>query len=681
MPRLERDVTVDQRVPEREIPLLMRAAEALLLAAYDEQAVLATAANLLGEHFGYGRRHVLLYHKGTDELVMGYAAGDGADDPQVLGWRRKIGEGLSGIAAKTRRIVNVGDLEADDRVILIERGQASRICVPIVVRDELLGVLVLESPERNAFSAWDEELLTAFSEIMALALIHARADRRRQTDIVQLHVVSEVASAAARLDLDASLQAAAEGFQEATTSSSTTIYLWDEAGSKLSIARMTLDPRHFPGDYEKRARAMPLALGEGLAGWAAQQRRPLLIDDVQNDPRARPVAEVSLESRSAIVIPLVVDERLLGVIRAIKMGTASYTQEHFRFAQTLASQIALLIAAAKARADERARFKEMSALHSISRTLTEATRLGDVLSRLVEGAARLTDAEGGLIWRLDDQGNFFLAASSGLPAEKVAERPPDPHSSLSSQIMASGRPVRIADIRSRSRGRWPELVPGMRALLGIPLRSEGRAHGSLIVVHSRIDHFTPDHERILEVVAAQGTAAIARAAALEEAERLAITDALTGLYNTRYFTERLAAEIERAKRYGRALALLIVDSDALKLVNDQQGHAAGNELLVALARSIRSCTRGSDLIARFGGDEFVILQPETSLASAVAVAERIRQAAYAAADAAGVERSVSVGVAVSPDHAGDGASLFEQADAALYRAKKLGKNRVMAASD
>src|SRR5207248_2810771 len=110
-------------------------------------------------------------HKAADELVMGHAAGPGADDPDVLGWRRKLGEGLSGIAAETRQLVNVGDLPSDDRAVRIGKGQTSRICVPMVVRDELLGVVVVESPERDAFDERDEELLTAFSQVTALALI------------------------------------------------------------------------------------------------------------------------------------------------------------------------------------------------------------------------------------------------------------------------------------------------------------------------------------------------------------------------------------------------------------------------------------------------------------------------------------------------------------------------------
>lgn len=104
----------------------MRATEALLLAAHDEDAVLRTATDLLGEHFGYGARAILLYDKTADELVLARAAGPGADDPATRAWRRKLGEGLSGVAARTRELVNVGDLWADPRTVWIGPGQASR---------------------------------------------------------------------------------------------------------------------------------------------------------------------------------------------------------------------------------------------------------------------------------------------------------------------------------------------------------------------------------------------------------------------------------------------------------------------------------------------------------------------------------------------------------------------------
>jgi diguanylate cyclase (GGDEF)-like protein len=666
---------------EREVPLIMRATEALLLAAYDEEAVLAAAVSLLGDHFGYGARYVLLYDRQRDELAVAHAAGTGADRPEVKAFRTKLGQGLTGIAAQTRAIVNVGDVRRDPRYLSVIAECRSEICVPLVVRDELLGVIAIESPQERAFGTRDEELLTAFSHVAALALIHARADQRRRKDIAELQAVNDVATAAASLDLDSSLRAAVEGFQKVTTSDSTAIYLWNEAEGKLTLGTLTFDPQYYPSDYESRVRERPLALGEGMVGWAAEQRRAAMIDDVAKDPRPQPVTGVPLESKSAIVIPLVVEDRLFGVIRAVKMGVGSYSVDQYRFAQTLANQVALLLAAAKAHREQSRRIVELSALHEVSRRLSDASRLSEVLSYVLDGAIGLAGAEAGLIWRLDDEDRFFLAASHNLPAEKIREHPPEHADSVSRRILATGRPLRIPDVQPLKKAAWPRLVPHLHGMLALPLRSEGRSYGTLLLLHSAVDHFRPEHERLLEVLAAQGAAAIARADALEEAQRLAITDPLTGLYNTRYFSARLAAEIQRAQRYGHELALLIVDSDALKLVNDRLGHAAGNELLVSLARTIRLQVRASDLVARFGGDEFVILQPETGVDPARATAERIRASAYAASDAAGVERSVSVGVATFPAAAADPEALFSAADDALYRAKREGKDRVRVAGE
>jgi diguanylate cyclase (GGDEF)-like protein len=413
--------TIDPRARERDVPLLLRATEALLLAAHDEQAVLATAARL-----------------------------------------------------------------------------------------------------REAVGERDDDAARALSRLTELVLLHARADERRRDTIAELRTVNEVAVAAAALDLDGALRAATEGFQRCTTSDSTAIYLWDEASERLVLGKLTFDPQYYPGDYEERVRSQPLRLGEGMVGWAAEHREAAMIDDVAKDPRPQAVAGVPLSSKAAIVIPLVVEDRLLGVIRAVKMGVGTYSQDQFRFAQTLGAQLALLLATAQANR--------------------------------------------------------------------------------------------------------------------------------------------------------------ARATALEEAQRLASTDALTGLFNARYLKGRIEEEVARAERYGHELALLIVDSDALKRVNDRLGHAAGNGLLVDLASAIRAHVRSTDLVARFGGDEFVVLMPETKIDAALVTAERIRAAAYTAAGAAGVERSVSVGAATYPRSAASADELFQRADSALYEAKRAGKNRVMAAA-
>ncbi len=162
-----------------------------------------------------------------------------------------------------------------------------------------------------------------------------------------------------------------------------------------------------------------------------------------------------------------------------------------------------------------------------------------------------------------------------------------------------------------------------------------------------------------------------------------MTDELTGAYNGRHFRARLHEEIARAKRGDRPLALLVIDSDSLKDVNDRFGHDAGNLHLVAIAQAVHTHVRTSDVVARFGGDEFLVLQPDATPEAAAAVAERIRVAVAAAtvtaADGSRVSGTVSIGVAGYPRSASDEDSLFKSADSALYDAKRHGKDRVFIA--
>jgi len=501
-----------------ELSLLMRAAETLLNAATDEASVLTEATELLGDQFGYAMRYLLMYDASRDELYAGAAAGEGSDDPSVQAYRMPTTRGLTGVAARTRSIVNVGDVSADPRYISVAPSCRSEMCVPLIARGDLIGVLTVQSPKTDAFSLQDERLLSAFAGLVSLALMHAREHTARRSDIAELQAVNEVARHAAQLDRDGTLQTVVDAFQRVTTADSTAVFLWDEYTQWLEVATMVYDARYYPTDYEETVRDRKVKLGEGIVGWTAEHREPALISDAMADPRVIPVSGVPLDRKSAIVVPLVADQRLLGVIRAVKMGVNAFTAEHYRFAQTLASQASLAISAAAA------------------------------------------------------------------------------------------------------------------------------------------------HEAV---------------------RRLSVTDELTGVYNGRHFRARLHEEIERAKRSGRPLSLLVIDSDSLKDMNDRFGHEAGNRHLVAIAQAVQAHVRTSDVVARFGGDEFLVLQPDATPEAAALVAERIRVAVAAAtvvaADSAHVGGTVSIGVAGYPRSASEEDSLFRSADAALYDAKRHGKDRVFIA--
>ena len=163
---------------------------------------------------------------------------------------------------------------------------------------------------------------------------------------------------------------------------------------------------------------------------------------------------------------------------------------------------------------------------------------------------------------------------------------------------------------------------------------------------------------------------------LDSCEEAAFTDHLTGLANRRRFERQLEREVERTARYGHPFCLLLLDIDNFKLVNDTHGHEAGDEVITRIAKVLREGTRGIDLAARVGGEEFGILLTETSLNSAVEVAERLRINIREAVPLNLAPVTASFGVAECPSCADNARALMAVADAALYRAKRLGRDRV-----
>jgi diguanylate cyclase (GGDEF)-like protein len=170
--------------------------------------------------------------------------------------------------------------------------------------------------------------------------------------------------------------------------------------------------------------------------------------------------------------------------------------------------------------------------------------------------------------------------------------------------------------------------------------------------------------------------------AADELRRLAITDELTGLFNRRHFLHVIERELGRFERYGRPLSLVMLDIDHFKRVNDQFGHAAGDVVLKSIAQSCRKALRGTDAIARIGGEEFAVVTCETPLAEAAAVAERIRQDIAAVPipyDAQHLTITVSLGVAEAGPQRQTINDILEAADRALYEGKTRGRNCVVAA--
>ena len=221
---------------------------------------------------------------------------------------------------------------------------------------------------------------------------------------------------------------------------------------------------------------------------------------------------------------------------------------------------------------------------------------------------------------------------------------------------------------------------GLGALRILPLVAGDRILGTLVAGARRRGALGEDAVRMLEVLAIQAAQAVLRAQLFEQTERLATTDALTGLANRRTFQARAAQALAQARRYGRACAVLVTDIDHFKAVNDTYGHPAGDVVLKGVAQMLREQARDTDVVARYGGEEFAVVMPETDLRGAQVIAERLREAVAARVfptELGPVRATLSAGLAAAPLDGTEVDALVQAADQCLYQAKRQGRNRVV----
>jgi diguanylate cyclase (GGDEF)-like protein len=228
---------------------------------------------------------------------------------------------------------------------------------------------------------------------------------------------------------------------------------------------------------------------------------------------------------------------------------------------------------------------------------------------------------------------------------------------------------------------------GPVAAVGFPLECRGKTIGALVGLDrspsAREPAFARATQAALLCVLETGAIALDNALRVQRAEALSVTDDLTQLYNSRYLSQVLRRETKRASRSGRPLSLLFVDLDGFKGINDTHGHLYGSRALIEAASVIRQSARETDVVSRFGGDEFALILPDTGSEGAVSVGERIRERIdehrFLRGDGLDIHLTVSVGVATLPDVAASTEGLIQAADEAMYHVKDHGKNGIYVA--
>lgn len=334
--------------------------------------------------------------------------------------------------------------------------------------------------------------------------------------------------------------------------------------------------------------------------------------------------------------------------------------------------------------------KQQKVTSQLTMLLTEAQSVEDAMPRVIEAACRAFGFVYGACWVLDRQNQILRCAETwarpgaGLDdfrehSKARLERPGQTPGALIPRIWATGAPVWLEDIGAEPSfaRRKVALQAGLHSAFGFPITVGGEVHG--VLEFFATEPRAPDQAAlaVAKTMSAHIGQFIARAQAERNLQFVASHDALTGLFNRSMFSERLQQALAQAYRHGRQLAVLFIDLDGFKLVNDLHGHAAGDTVLADLAGRLRECLREGDTLGRMGGDEFVVLiEGYTEDVQLLDVARKVLDtvAQPFVLHTAAHNLTASIGISTYPQDGTNAPDLLRNSDVAMYRAKEQGKN-------
>jgi two-component system cell cycle response regulator len=394
---------------------------------------------------------------------------------------------------------------------------------------------------------------------------------------------------------------------------------------------------------------------------------------VKEDPRYNALPVIMLTGRDAV----------RDKVRGLECGADDYVTKPCS-KEELVARIRVLLRLRRMAEELRRRSHRLAALNSMTAELAATLEVPRLFDLAVDYARALLGGEAAVLCLAAPGGQVLQRAWSGIDAAwpvRPEGRPEDgpaegPGAQWTSVPVGEAERACAAAVREPFRASW----------LAIPLRRGNAAVGALGVGHRAPAQFHAGDAGLLEALASQAMAAIENARLFTQVRRLAIVDDLTGLSNRRYFFERLGQELRRSQRYGRPLSLVMLDIDRFKDYNDRYGHLAGDEVLRRVGEVLRRHSRDVDVPARYGGDEFGLILPETDAGAAARQAERIRNAVAqhpfpAAGPVEVMHMTVSAGVALVTEAMRKPEDMIRAADEALYRAKAAGRNHLSVAPE
>ncbi len=572
------------------------------------------------------------------------------------------------------------------RFALLNEGINTVTVAPLISHGDPLGVLALYHDARYTWADEDLRLLDRLAGQGAMVVRNAQDFSRMATWAAQLQSIQQLGTRLTRLRSVVEIgQTICSELNQLIDSHNIRVYR--VAGEDCVPVAWRGETGEYEGEEGDQLRTK---VGEGITGWVARYGLAQNLGDAAGDRRSKtiPGTEDNLDE-SLLLAPMLFEDQVIGVIVLAKLGLNQFSSDDLRLLEIYASIAAQAIANADATERLRAQSEELARqLHSqrellrvtesILTTLDTQAVLQEIASRL----QALIKVDNVCVDVHDAKAHVLRPIfASGVHAAEFLAATLSDQDGVSGHVLRTGAAQLVQDEVADERvAHFKTIGPQPGALIVAPLRSGEGIQGVLTIERLGTDARFSDAEfDLVQLFAGHVSIALRNAAVHRAVELRAETDPLTGLWNHGAMTEN----IERLVGLRTRFSMLMVDLDFFKRYNDHFGHQRGNVMLQHVAKVLRDSCRESDLVFRFGGDEFAVLLPNTGLTGARTVAEKIHTAVGLINDeqSSPVRVSCSVGIGVYPKDGHDATSIVTAADRACYAGKRAGRDRIATAAE
>jgi len=652
----------------------------------DQEQILNKLTDRLGELMNADSCFIELWHEQKKQVIPRAAFGPYKHEfeqkifpPEELSMAKAVMETGNNVVAE--------DYKNSPLVSPVIAQQFSVICsmiaVPLKAGEFRFGAALIGFHRSHSFSEEEIELCEQATAQVALAMDKTRLIESAQHRADELDALrATVADISGELDIPLLLTAILQRAATLLNATGGDLALYDPQNGDIQIVVSHNMGKDFSGTRMK--------LGEGAMGLSVAKNEIVVIEDYTIwEGRSHQYSEGNWHA--VMAVPLRIGSRILGALGIVDTHQSrSFADDDQRLLQLFAHQAAIAIENAHLYAEQTQRAKELGILYESSALITKSLDLNTVFRISAEQLCKAVNSTSAFLLTCDlENGTTQTRAEyfspEAAPEERVSEITKiynlfDYPRSI--DLLRRGKPqvIRLTDPEIDPKDRDELVAHGVKSALEVPMMISGRILGFTDIWESREDRIWSEEEiRVCQTLSNQAAIAIDNAHLYSEILQVAVTDMLTGILNRRGLFEAGQRELNRTRRLKRPLSAIMLDIDHFKLVNDAYSHTIGDQVLRKLVSICQNNLREIDIIGRYGGEEFVILLPDTQYPKAHQVAERLRmRIAKNPIDTnkGPISITVSMGITCTMNGNVELAALLDRADSAMYSAKNKGRNRI-----